>query len=109
MDYSESQQQDMLHLRRLLYGKLGQLSRARAAIMAHMPAAIQHDAVLPFNLDMKSTANKFTETKEWSDQLCANRAEESRAYLYCGVCLYRGVSLLAFCAACVLLQTGACC
>ena len=109
MDYSESQQQDMLHLRRLLYGKLGQLSRARAAIMAQMPAAIQHDAVLPFNLDMKSTANKFTETKEWSDHLCANRAEESRAYLYCGVCLYRGVSLLALCAAYVLLQTGACC
>ena len=52
MDYSESQQQDMLHLRRLLYGKLGQLSRARAAMMAQMPAAVQHDAVLPFNLDM---------------------------------------------------------
>jgi len=101
MDYSESQQQDMLHLRRLFYGKLGQLSRVRAAIMAHMPAAVKNDADLPFNLDIKSTANKFTETKEWADQLCANRAEESRAYLYCAVCLLRGVSLLAFCAACV--------
>lgn len=38
MNYSEDQQQDMLHLRRLVYGKLGQLSRVRAAIMAHMPA-----------------------------------------------------------------------
>ncbi|DBA68457.1 TPA: hypothetical protein ACH3X2_013747 [Trebouxia sp. C0005] len=109
MDYSESQQRDMLHLRRLLYGKLGQLSRARAAIMAQLPAAVQHDAALPFNLDMRSTASKLTETKEWADQLCANRAEESRAYLYCGVCLYQGVSLLAFCAACVLLQTTVCC
>ena len=101
MDYSESQQQDMLHLRRLFYGKLGQLSRVRAAIMAHMPAAVKHDADLPFNLDMKSAANKFTETKEWADQLCANRAEESRVFLYCAVCLLRGVSLLPFCAACV--------
>ncbi|KAL0031337.1 hypothetical protein WJX79_004570 [Trebouxia sp. C0005] len=92
MDYSESQQRDMLHLRRLLYGKLGQLSRARAAIMAQLPAAVQHDAALPFNLDMRSTASKLTETKEWADQLCANRAEESRAYLYCGVCLYQGIT-----------------
>ncbi len=102
MDYSESQQQDMLHLRRLFYGRLGQLSRVRAAIMTHMPAAVSHDAVLPFNLDMKPAANKLTETKEWAEQLCANRAEESRAYLYCAVCLLRGVSLLAFCIACVL-------
>ena len=101
MDYSESQQQDMLHLRRLFYGRLGQLSRVRAAIMIHMPAAVNHDAVLPFNLDMKSAADKSTETKEWAEQLCANRAEESRAYLYCAVCLLRGVSLLAFCVACV--------
>ncbi|DBA92184.1 TPA: hypothetical protein ACH3X1_015897 [Trebouxia sp. C0004] len=92
ISYSGSQQQDMLHLRRLFYGKLGQLSRARAAMMAQMPAADRHDAVLPFNLDIKSSANKFTETKEWADQLCANRAEESRAYLYCGVCLLRGIT-----------------
>ncbi len=101
MDYSESQQQDMLHLRRLFYGRLGQLSRVRAAIMTRMPAAVNHDAVPPFNLDMKSAADKLTETKEWAEQLCANRAEESRAYLYCAVCLLRGVSLLAFCVACV--------
>lgn len=88
VNYTESQQQDMLHLRRLFYGKLGQLSRARAAIMDHMPASVQPSPILPFNSNFKSSANKLVETKEWADQLCANRAEESRAYLYCGVCLF---------------------
>lgn len=90
-NFTESQQQDMLHLRRLFFGKLGQLSRVRAAIMKQMPAAVQPCPVLPFNLDFKSTANKLAETKEWADQLCANRAEESRAFLTCGFCLYRGI------------------
>ncbi|DBA92181.1 hypothetical protein WJX77_001073 [Trebouxia sp. C0004] len=90
-NFTESQQQDMLHLRRLFFGKLGQLSRVRAAIMKQMPAALQPRPVLPFNLDFKSTTNKLAETKEWADQLCANRAEESRAFLTCGFCLYRGI------------------
>ena len=94
MNYSESQKQDILHLRRLFYGKLGQLSRARAAIMDQMPAAVQSSPVPPFNLDLKSTANKLAETQDWAEQLCANRAEESRAYLFCTICLSRGVSLL---------------
>ena len=96
MNYSEGQQQDMLYLRRLFYGKLGQLSRARAAIMDQMPAAVQPSPVLPFNVDYKSSARKVTETKEWADQLCANRAEESQAYLYCSFCLYRGVTLYLY-------------
>ncbi len=96
MNYSESQKQDILHLRRLFYGKLGQLSRARAAIMDQMPAAVQPSPVPPFNLDIKSTANKLAETQDWADQLCANRAEESRAYLFCTICLSRGVSLVTF-------------
>ncbi|DBA68454.1 TPA: hypothetical protein ACH3X2_013746 [Trebouxia sp. C0005] len=92
MNYSESQKQDILHLRRLFYGKLGQLSRARAAIMDQMPAAVQPSPVPPFNLDIKSTANKLAETQNWADQLCANRAEESRAYLFCTISLSRGIT-----------------
>ena len=94
MNYSETQKQDILHLRRLFYGKLGQLSRARAAIMEQVPAEVQPSPVPPFNLDIKSTANKLAETKDWADQLCANRVEESRAYLFCTICLSRGVSLV---------------
>ncbi len=48
---------------------------------------------MPFNLGFRHTADKLTETKELADQLCANRAEESRTYMYCVVCLYRCVSL----------------
>lgn len=44
---------------------------------------------MPFNLGFQHTADKLTETKELADQLCANRAEESRTYMYCVVCLYR--------------------
>ncbi len=94
MNYSENQKQDILHLRRLFYGKLGQLSRARAAIMDQMPAVVQSSPVPPFNLDLKSTANKLAETQDWADQLCANCAEKSRAYLFCTICLSRGVSLV---------------
>ncbi len=82
MNYAEEQQQDMLHLRRLFYGKLGQLSRVRAAMMAHMPAAVQSTPVSPI---VDSTAKELADTKTWADQLCANHAEEGRAHFYCGV------------------------
>jgi len=37
--FTDSQQQDMLHLRRLFYGKLGQLARERASILQQVDAA----------------------------------------------------------------------
>ncbi len=89
MDFSKSQQEDMLHLRRLFYGKLGQLSRARAAIMDQLPAEAQHVTDLPSN---KAIAHDLADTTDWADQLCTNGAEESRAHLFCAVALYGGVS-----------------
>ena len=89
MEFSKKQQQDMLHLRRLFYGKLGQLSRARAAIIDQLPAEAQHVTDLPSN---KAIAHDLADTTEWADQLCANGAEESRAHLFCAVALYGGVS-----------------
>ena len=89
MDFSKSQQEDMLHLRRLFYGKLGQLSRARAAMMDLMPAELQHVTDL---LSNNTIAHDLADTTDWADQLCANGAEESRAHLYCAVALYGGVS-----------------
>lgn len=94
MQFSESQQQDMLHLRRCFYGKVGQLARARAAIMDQMPAAVQPSLALSPDLNSKCSAKQFGETKEWADQLCANQAEQNQAYLFCTICLGRGVSLL---------------
>ncbi len=89
MDFSKSQQEDMLHLRRLFYGKLGQLSRARAAIMDQLPAEVQHVTDLPAN---ETIAHDLADTTDWADQLCANGAEESRAHLFCAMALYGGVS-----------------
>ncbi|DBA68459.1 hypothetical protein WJX79_009497 [Trebouxia sp. C0005] len=90
--FTDSQQQDMLYLRRLFYGKLGQLARERASILQQVDAAEpsgQPSQPMPFNLGFRHTVDKLTEAKELADQLCANRAEESRTYMYCVVCLYR--------------------
>lgn len=92
LGFTDSQQQDMLYLRRLFYGKLGQLARERASILQQVDAAEpcgQPSQPMPFNLGFRHTADKLTETQELADQLCANRAEESRTYMYCVVCLYR--------------------
>ncbi|KAL0048944.1 hypothetical protein WJX82_002927 [Trebouxia sp. C0006] len=92
LNFTDNQQQDMLHLRRLFYGKLGQLARERASILQQVDAAEpsgQPSQPMPFNLGFRHTADKLTETKELADQLCANRAEESQTYMYSIVCLYR--------------------
>jgi len=93
LQLTDAQQQDMLHLRRCLYSKVGQLSRERDAIMSSTPAAAQPTHSQPFQLDFKHTADKLAETKEWADALCTNRANESRAFVYAKICLSRGVSL----------------
>lgn len=86
-----AQQQDMLHLRRCLYHKVGQLSRERDAIMSSMPAASQPTRSQPFQLDFKHTTDKLAETKEWANALCTNRGDESRAFVYAKICLSRGI------------------
>ncbi|KAL0031367.1 hypothetical protein WJX79_006758 [Trebouxia sp. C0005] len=63
LQLTDAQQQDMLHLRRCLY----------------------------IRLDLKHTADKLAETKEWADALCTNRANESRAFVYAKICLSRGI------------------
>lgn len=93
LQLTDAQQQDMLHLRRCLYRKVGQLSRERDAIMSSMPAASQPTHSQPFQLDFKHTTDKLAETKVWADALCTNRANEARAYVYAKLCLSRGVSL----------------
>ena len=39
IDYTPCQIRDLLHLRRLFYGRLGQLLRQRQALLDEMPAA----------------------------------------------------------------------
>lgn len=98
LKYTDSQQQDMLHLRRLFYSKLGQLARQRAALLQKVPGAgseLVHYKPVTFNHGYQHVADKLMETTEVAEQLCANRTEESQVYMYCGFCLFRCVSFLA--------------
>ena len=93
LEYTDSQQQDALHLRRMFCGKLGQLARDRASIMSQMSGACQLSHPQPVTLDFKHTAARIAETKDYAAKLCANRAEERQAFIYCAVCFLCCVSL----------------
>ena len=86
LKYTDSQQQDMLHLKRLLCGKIGQLSRDRAAIMSHMSRLSESSHPPQVFIDFKYTDEAIAETKEVAEKLSTNRAEERRVYLYYGAC-----------------------
>lgn len=95
MKFTEAQEQDLMHLRRLFYGKLGQLARERAALLKKMPAAVkegENREPLSFHSGFRHTADQLALTKEVADQLCANHAEESLVYMGYGFCLFRCVS-----------------
>ena len=96
LKYTDTQEQDILHLRRLFYSKLGQLARQRAALLRKVPGAgsdMLHHKPVTFNHGYQHVADKLIETTEVAERLCANRHEESQAYMYCGFCLFRCVSL----------------
>lgn len=98
LKYTEAQEQDLLHLRRLFYGKLGQLARERAALLSKMPAVCSvsdREGSVSFHLGYRHVTDQLALTKEVSDQLCANHAEESSVYMAHGFCLFRCVSHLA--------------
>lgn len=97
LKYTEAQEQDLLHLRRLFYGKLGQLARERAALLSKMPAvcSVTEGESVSFHLGYRHVTDQLALTKEVSDQLCANHAEESSVYMTHGFCLFRCVSLFA--------------
>ena len=73
----------MLQLRRLFYSKLGQLSRERNTILSQQPESNHPE---PFQLDFKYTAERDDEAEAFTNKLCANRAEESRTYIFSGTC-----------------------
>ena len=96
LKYTEAQEQDLLHLRRLFYGKLGQLARERAALLSKMPVvcSVTERESVSFHLGYHHVNDQLAQTKEVSDQLCANHAEESSVYMAHGFCLFRCVSHL---------------
>ena len=93
MKHTEAQEQDLLHLRRLFYSKLGQMSRERAALLKRMPAPAQPNEAISFRHGFQYVADQHALTKEVSDQLCANHAEERSVYQRYVFCMFRCVSL----------------
>lgn len=75
----------MLHLRRVFYGKLGQLLRQRDEILQQQPKPGLPE---PFNLDFKYAAMRDKEALDFTNRLTANRAEENRTYIYTGMCFF---------------------
>lgn len=95
LKYTEAQEQDLMHLRRLFYGKLGQLARDRAALLKKLPAAGnlgENNEPHSFHSGFRNAADQLALTKEVADELCANHAEESLVYMGYGFCLFRCVS-----------------
>ena len=95
MKHTEAQEQDLLHLRRLFYGKLGQLSRKRAALLKKMPSPVQPNKAATFHCGFRHVAEQVSlaeEVSDVSDQLCANHAEESSVYRMHAFCMFRCVS-----------------
>ena len=84
MDYTESQVADILHLRRLLFRKQGQLARERRALLSKIECSSTEG--------LQNAGEKFSELTQCSEQLRQNGAMEYRAYIeYCGA-YHAGVS-----------------
>ena len=92
MQHTDSQVQDILHLRQLFYHKLGQLARERKALLSSMSHC---------QVEMSHVSDKFAAMTTWSDQLRENGLEEYRAYLQNACIFYRGVSKDTYILCCI--------
>jgi len=85
VDLTEAQIQDLLYLRRLFCGKIGQLSRSRKELMSGLPSD---------SIGICHASDKLEEVTNLAEQLRANGSEEYRTYMQFASSFYRGVSLL---------------
>ena len=85
VDLTEAQIQDLLYLRRLFCGKIGQLSRSRKELMSKLPSD---------SIGICHASDKLEEVTNLAEQLRANGSEEYRTYMQFASSFYRGVSLL---------------
>lgn len=83
VDLTEAQIQDLLYLRRLFCGKIGQLSRSRKELMSKLPSD---------SIGICHASDKLEEVTNLAEQLRANGSEEYRTYMQFASSFYRGVS-----------------
>ena len=89
LQYSAEQEQDLMHLRRLFYGKIGQLCRERIALLKQMGS----DQELVVGIGLDDVSVRLSEVSDLAQRLQANGADEYRTYMQFTSAVLRGVSL----------------
>ena len=83
--YTNAQTQDLLHLRRLYYGKLGQLYRQRKELRSQVPLACMGD------VEGACATDNYTLLSSLAEKLRVNAAEEYNVFLQSFCAIFRGV------------------
>ena len=84
--YSEAQAKDLLQLRRLYYGKLGQLYRQRKELRSQVPLACMGE------VEGICATRNYTVLSSLAEKLRMNAAEEYSVFLQSFCAIFRGVS-----------------
>ena len=77
-----------MHLRRLFYGKIGQLCRERRALLKQMGS----DQELGVGIGLDDVSVRLSEVSDLAQRLQANGADEYRTYMQFTSAFLRGVS-----------------
>lgn len=85
IDLTEPQQLDLMHLRRIFYGRLGQLLRERKQLLSKLSGDTS---------DLYRTIEAVPESTDIAPQLRDNGLAEYRVYCQFASAFFRGVSLL---------------
>lgn len=88
MCYTESQVRDLLHLRRLYYGKMGQLYRQRKELRSQVPLACMGE------VESICATDNYTLLSSLAEKLRVNAAEEYSVFVQSFCAIFRGVSLI---------------
>lgn len=82
---TDAQVQDLLHLRRMFYGRLGQLMRHRKQLLSQVPKTGLHPS--------GSSNSDAAGTDQLAQQLKTSGADEYQAYTTFASVFFRGVSV----------------
>lgn len=85
LSYTESQVRDLLHLRRLYYGKLGQLYRQRKELRSKVPLACMGE------VENICATDNYTLLTGLADKLRENAAEEYSVFVQSFCAIFRGI------------------
>ena len=94
LELTDSQRDDLLYLRQLLFCKQGQLARERRALLEKMACShVEH---------MGDATKKLSELNQWAEQLRSNGAAEYRVNMEFNSAYWAGVSQEQLCACLIL-------